>query len=147
MADVSPIEIDLAHPSLQVDTRVLEALIWNVLTGEGAEPVYIGVILTDHETVLDLNRTYLQHDYLTDVLSFDLSESEDAHAIEGEVYVDLDTALERHEEFGVSFEEEVRRYVIHGVLHLLGYDDATPEEKAAMHALEDKYLGFTVEGS
>lgn len=147
MADVSPIEIDLAHPSLQVDTRVLEALIWNVLTGEGAEPVYIGVILTDHETVLDLNRTYLQHDYFTDVLSFDLSESEDAHAIEGEVYVDLDTALERHEEFGVSFEEEVRRYVIHGVLHLLGYDDATPEEKAAMHALEDKYLGFTVEGS
>jgi len=147
LADVSPIEIDLAHPSLQVDTRVLEALIWNVLTGEGAEPVYIGVILTDHETVLDLNRTYLQHDYLTDVLSFDLSESEDAHAIEGEVYVDLDTALERHEEFGVSFEEEVRRYVIHGVLHLLGYDDATPEEKAAMHALEDKYLGFTVEGS
>lgn len=126
---------------------MLEALIWNVLTGEGAEPVYIGVILTDHETVLDLNRTYLQHDYLTDVLSFDLSESEDAHAIEGEVYVDLDTALERHEEFGVSFEEEVRRYVIHGVLHLLGYDDATPEEKAAMHALEDKYLGFTVEGS
>jgi len=147
LADVSPIEIDLAHPSLQVDTRVLEALIWNVLTGEGAEPVYIGVILTDHETVLDLNRTYLQHDYFTDVLSFDLSESEDAHAIEGEVYVDLDTALERHEEFGVSFEEEVRRYVIHGVLHLLGYDDATPEEKAAMHALEDKYLGFTVEGS
>jgi probable rRNA maturation factor len=144
LADASPIEIDLAHPSFRIDTEALEPLIWNVVAGEGAEAVYVGVILADHETVLDLNRTYLQHDYLTDVLSFDLSETEDASVVEGEVYVDLDTAFERHEEFGVSFEEEVRRYVVHGLLHLLGYDDGTPEGKAAMHALEDKYLG--VEG-
>lgn len=141
MADAAPIAIDLDHPDLRIDTEALESLIRRVLAGEGAEAVYVGVILADHETVLDLNRTYLQHDYLTDVLSFDLSESDDVRAVEGEVYVDLDTAFERHEEFGVSFEDEVRRYVVHGLLHLLGHDDATPDEKAAMHALEDKYLG------
>ncbi|RMF64358.1 MAG: rRNA maturation RNase YbeY, partial [Bacteroidetes bacterium] len=124
-------------------TQRLDRLVRRVLDGEGIAWHYVGVILTDHATVLDLNRAYLHHDYLTDVLSFNLSGPDDA-LLTGEVYVDLDTAAERHAEFGVTFEEEVFRYVVHGLLHLAGYEDATPAEKAAMHALEDRYLAGSV---
>ncbi len=133
--------IEHMHPSLQVDEAALRRLILRVLAGEAYTLAYLGVVLADHATVLDLNRTYLDHDYHTDVLSFSLDEeaAEDA-VVDGEVYVDLDTAAERHAEFGTSFEEEVQRYVVHGLLHLLGYDDATPAEKQAMHDREDHYL-------
>lgn len=132
--------IEQTHASQRVDEEALRAVVERVLQGEAAEVTYLGIVLSDRETVHELNRTYLAHDYPTDVLSFSLADEEDG-AVDGEVYVDLDTAAERHAEFGASFEDEVFRYVVHGVLHLLGYDDATPEEKAAMHALEDRYLG------
>ena len=99
----------------------------------------LSVVLADHATVLALNQTYLAHDYLTDVLSFDLREDE-TETVEGEIYIDLDTAVERHSEFGTSFIKEVYRYAVHGLLHLIGYDDATPEMKAQMRALENRYL-------
>ena len=136
-----PLTIETIHRDLQVDEAALAGLVRRVLEGEGGTLRALGVVLADHETVLDLNRTYLEHDFHTDVLSFSLAEADEAGVVEGEVYVDLDTARERHAEFGATFEEEVRRYVVHGLLHLLGYDDATPEGKAAMHQLEDRYLG------
>lgn len=132
--------IEQDHPRLRVDETVLARIIARVIEGEGGTLRSLGVILADHETVLDLNRTYLSHDYHTDVLSFSLAEPDETGVVEGEVYVDLDTAEERHAEFGTTFEAEVYRYVVHGLLHLLGYDDATPEDKAAMHAREDRYL-------
>jgi rRNA maturation RNase YbeY len=99
------------------------------------------VVLTDHETVRRLNQDYLGHDYNTDVLSFSLREQDgDDVDVEGEVYVDLDTANERHDEFDTSFEREACRYVAHGVLHLLGYDDATESGQQAMRAREDAAL-------
>jgi rRNA maturation RNase YbeY len=61
------------------------------------------------------------------------------------VYVDLDTAAERHEEFDTSFEEEARRYVAHGVLHLVGYDDRDADEQAVMRRLEDRFLAAVKE--
>lgn len=135
----SPV-IELAHPTLRVDTRALRSLIRLAASSEGYELGDVSVVLGDHELVLDLNRQYLEHDYLTDVLAFNYSESADTQRIEGEIYVDLDTASERCTEFEVTFEEEVSRYVIHGLLHLMGYEDHTPEGKAAMHVLEDRYL-------
>ena len=130
--------IEQAHPALHVDESPLRQLIQHVLTEEGRPLGSLNVILAGHEAVLALNREYLDHDYLTDVLSFPLG-SENG-VVEGEVYVDLDTAQERHAEFGASFEEEVQRYVLHGLLHLIGYGDATPEERAQIRALEDRYL-------
>lgn len=131
--------IEHVHPRLRLDEAGLEKRIRTVVAAEGFEIAYLGVILADHDTVLALNRDYLAHDYLTDVLSFSLGDTDEA-IVDGEVYVDLDTAAERHTEFGVSFEHEVHRYVIHGLLHLLGYEDATPDQQAAMRALEDRYL-------
>jgi rRNA maturation RNase YbeY len=147
-ADAIAVEID--HPSRRIDPARVKQAVAQVLDGEDRALRGLTVVLSDHDTVHRLNREYLGHDYVTDVLSFDLSAPDDVDvpdaassgstAIDGEVYVDLDTAAERHDEFGASFEEEVLRYVIHGVLHLAGYDDATEAAQEEMRVLEDRYL-------
>lgn len=140
MAEPSPpLTIHQAHPHRQVDEAALTKLVHHVVEQEARSLRALSLVLTDHETVLRLNRDYLGHDYYTDVLSFDFAE-DDEHAIDGEIYIDLDTAAERHEEFSASFEDEVYRYVVHGMLHLIGYDDTSPDEQATMRAREDQYL-------
>ncbi|NBC18098.1 MAG: rRNA maturation RNase YbeY [Bacteroidetes bacterium] len=132
------LHIEHAHPTRRVDPDALERLVRHVIDQEGGTLRALSLVLADHATVLDLNRSYLEHDYHTDVLAFPLGDEESI--VDGEIYVDLDTAAERHAEFDATFEEEVQRYVVHGLLHLLGYDDATPDGKAAMHRREDRYL-------
>lgn len=116
----------------------LVPLLQHVLAHEGCTKGSVTVILTGHATVLDLNRTYLAHDYFTDVLAFAYHDA--GEPLDGEIYIDLDTALERHTDFGTTFDDEVCRYAVHGLLHLLGYSDATPAQKAAMRTREDQYL-------
>lgn len=138
-----PLSVEHDHPSLALDEDVLERLVCHVVDAEEARLVHVSLVLSDHDTVRRLNQTYLEHDYNTDVLSFSLREdlNEAAETVaEGEVYVDLDTAAERHEEFDTSFEREAYRYVVHGVLHLLGYDDATEAGQQTMRDREDQYL-------
>lgn len=134
-------EVVLDHPTWALDTAPLAALLERAIRAEGFEARSLTVVLTDRETVHDLNRTYLDHDYPTDVVSFSLDEEAAASGvIDGEVYVDLDMAAERAPEFDAGFEEEVCRYALHGVLHLMGHDDATDEQRGAMRSLEDRYL-------
>ncbi|MEL7360967.1 MAG: rRNA maturation RNase YbeY [Bacteroidota bacterium] len=138
----------LAHAERTLDPDIVIAAVQRALDGEGFTARDMSIVLADHATVLDLNRAWLDHDYTTDVLSFNLDEEALAEGfVEGEVYVDLDTAAERAPEFGTTFDAEALRYVVHGVLHLVGYDDATPDEKAAMHALEDRYLSDRLKGT
>lgn len=139
-ADAGPsVLIEHDHPALYVDEATLRTLIHRIADAESRALGTVSIVLTDHDTVLTLNRDYLGHDYVTDVLAFDLS-AEDASHVEGEIYVDLDTAAERHEDFGVSFEDEARRYVVHGMLHLMGYDDSDDSQQAEMRRLEDRFL-------
>lgn len=138
-AESGPIVIHHTHPDHRLDTAAVEALVRHIADGENQPLAAVSIVLADHAQVLQLNRDYLDHDYHTDVLSFDLSAPDD-EAVEGEVYVDLDTAAERHREFDTPFETEALRYVAHGVLHLMGYDDATPDGQSTMRALEDRYL-------
>lgn len=133
--------IEVEHPTRTIDTDALEALVRRAAEAEGFAIRYLGVVLTDHAAVHRLNRDFLGHDYETDVVSFPLDEDAVAErVIDGEVYVDLDTAAERAPEFGATFEHEAARYVLHGLLHLIGYDDDADAERAAMRALEDRYL-------
>lgn len=132
------VDVTVEHAARSVDREQMTALVERVVHGENKTLRHVSIVCGDHDLVRRLNREYLDHDYNTDVLSFSLTEAPDV--VEGEVYVDLDTAMERHEEFGESFEKEAARYVVHGVLHLCGYDDATPEDKQRMHDLEDSYL-------
>lgn len=135
------LEVHNEHPSLHLDEAAVEALVTRILDGEGFTLAALGVILADHATIHALNRDWLGHDYETDVVSFPLDEDAPARrVIDGEVYVDLDTAAERAPEFGATFEQEALRYVAHGVLHLAGHDDATDEARARMRQLEDRYL-------
>lgn len=134
-----PISVSNTHDTLRIDEDVIIALVQHVCREEDASIDDLGVVLGDHATVLDLNKTYLSHDYITDVLSFPLNDT-DGTAVDGEIYVDLDTARERHAEFDVTFEAEACRYIVHGLLHLLGYRDATPAEKSTMKMKEDQYL-------
>ena len=134
------VAVENAHPTLRLDPDRLAATLVAAVAGEGRSLGDVTVVLADHATVRDLNRSWLDHDYDTDVLSFWLGADDGSGPVDGEVYVDLDTARERHAEFGAGFDAEATRYALHGVLHLLGYDDATPEQKAAMHVMEDRYL-------
>lgn len=135
------LQLARAHPTRTLDEAALAALIRRVAGGEGFEIRSLGVVLADGATVHRLNREFLGHDYPTDVLSFSLDEDAAAEGIvDGEVYVDLDTAAERAPEFGTTFEDEARRYVVHGLLHLMGYDDDGDAERAAMREREDHYL-------
>ncbi len=135
------LEIHQAHPSLRLDADRLRAVVEAVCVGEGVRIGSLGVVLGDHGLVHDLNREWLGHDYETDVVSFVLDEEAQARGeIDGEVYVDLDTAAERAPEFDATMSHEALRYVAHGLLHLVGHDDATDDERAAMRALEDRYL-------
>ena len=97
----------------------------------------IHYIFCSDEKQLEVNRTFLQHDYYTDVITFDYS-TEDV--INGDIFISLDTVRSNAEEVGADFKEELMRIIIHGVLHLTGQADKTPETKAEMTRKENLAL-------
>ena len=97
----------------------------------------IHYIFCSDEKELEVNRTFLQHDYYTDVITFDYS-TEDV--INGDIFISLDTVRSNAEEVGAEFKEELMQIIIHGVLHLTGQADKTPETKAEMTRKENLAL-------
>jgi len=97
----------------------------------------INYIFVDDETMLDINRRFIGHDYYTDHIGFDYSQG---NALSGDIYISLDTVRTNSELFGVTFGQELRRIIIHGLLHLCGLRDKTDEERAQMQQAEDKAL-------
>lgn len=139
MSDV--LEIHQAHPTLSLNEALVRGTIERAASGEGRSIISLSIVLADHEAVHALNRDWLGHDFETDVVSFPLDDDAVARReIDGEVYVDLDTAAERAPDYGATFEREAVRYALHGVLHLMGYDDAEETQRARMRELEDRYL-------
>ena len=108
----------------------------NVFDGEKITQAKVSVILTDNDEITRLNEKYLQHEGVTDVISFNLSEEE----LEGEVYICVDVAVRQAEEYKVSFNNELMRLAVHGTLHILGYDDINDIDRTAMHELENIYI-------
>lgn len=90
--------------------------------------------------LLDMNQTYLAHDTFTDIITFDLSESDDF--LSGELYISLDRVIENAEYQNISFIDELNRVMIHGVLHMLGFNDKTVEEQIEMRKQEDICLSL-----
>jgi probable rRNA maturation factor len=91
-------------------------------------------VFCSDEYLLDINQTYLQHDTLTDIITFDYT---DGDSISTEIYISIDRVKENAKEFGVDFEKELKRVMAHGVLHCCGYKDLTEEEKDLMRAKEN----------
>ena len=98
----------------------------------------ISVAIVDDRTIHDLNRRYLNHDWPTDVLSFVLDRTEDE--LTGEIIASADTAFNQAPEYGWRPAEELLLYVIHGALHLVGYDDQSTDEARSMRLAETRYL-------
>lgn len=135
------LEIELANrqSTHRFDAERLTSAARMILADEGIERAVASIAVVDDETIHELNRRYLQHDYPTDVLSFLFEES--AGHLEGEVIVSADTAATASPQYGWTVDDELLLYVIHGTLHLLGYDDATSEARNLMRARECHYLG------
>jgi len=94
----------------------------------------IAYIFCSDERILEVNKQYLNHDYYTDIITFDYTE---ANIISGDIFISIDTVKSNAEEFGVTFEAEIERIIIHGILHLCGQDDKTPELRLEMTRKED----------
>lgn len=105
-----------------------------VVAGEGQKISLLSYVFCTDEYLLELNRQFLDHDTLTDILTFPYK---DPSGIKGEVYISVNRVRENAKELNVEFTEELKRVMIHGVLHLLGYTDGTKEEKEIMRRLED----------
>lgn len=97
----------------------------------------LNFILCRDESILHINKSYLKHNYYTDVIAFGYG---DSGKIEGEVYISIDTVRINSINYKVSLREEILRVMIHGTLHLCGHDDKTKEEKSVMKCLEDEWL-------
>lgn len=97
----------------------------------------IAYIFVDDEKILEVNRQYLQHDYYTDIITFDYCEGD---RISGDLFISLDTVRSNAELVGATYEEELYRVIIHGILHLCGINDKGPGEREIMEAAEDKAL-------
>jgi len=97
----------------------------------------IAFIFCKDEKILEINRQYLQHDYYTDIITFDYSER---NIISGDIFISLDTVKSNAEKYGVSFAKELLRIMIHGILHLCGQDDKNPDSKKEMTEKENDAL-------
>lgn len=97
----------------------------------------INIIFCSDNYILDVNMKYLQHDYFTDIITFDYCEGK---VLSGDLFISVDSVRENSIEFGTDFEEELHRVIVHGVLHLIGYDDHTEEDKKLMRQKENYYL-------
>lgn len=99
----------------------------------------VSIIFCSDNYILDVNMRYLQHDYFTDIITFDYCEGK---TLSGDLFISIDTVRENAAEYGATFEEELNRVIVHGLLHLIGYNDRTPEEAREIHSKEDYYLSL-----
>lgn len=113
-----------------------EAWIKQLVEEEGQKLTRLIYIFCDDEYLLDLNQKHLQHDTLTDIITFPMSEKK----VDAEMYISFPRVKENAEQFDSTLEKELMRVVFHGVLHLCGYSDKDDESKAVMRAKEDFYL-------
>lgn len=118
-------------------TKETISLVKCVLKKEDKKEYNINVVYVDDRYITQLNKKYLSNNRTTDVISFPLNEDD---SLEGDIYINLDQAKRQSNEYSISYSEEVKRLIIHGVLHLIGYSDKTQSNKKIMTNLESKYL-------
>ena len=121
-----------------LDDDWLNSTCRHILNDKDQNTANISIILTNDKKLLQLTNKYFQQDVLTDVITFNLEE--DGDPIDGEIYISLNQVSENATEFKQDTGGELKRVIIHGCLHLLGYDDQTPKGKKIMTRMEDYYL-------
>lgn len=121
----------------QLRQTVVRKWIRQVAAQHGKTTGDITFLFCDDEKILEVNNQYLQHDYFTDIITFDYSSG---NLISGDLVISTDTVTTNAIQFATEYEHELHRVIIHGVLHLCGYGDSTPEEKEKMTELENQAL-------
>jgi len=127
--DIKPLKLPKAHIK-----KHIKQLINNELKSFGD----ITIILCSDKYLLDINIEYLKHNYFTDIITFNYVEG---NTVSGDLFISIDRVKENSIEFNTNWKKELYRVIFHGLLHLVGYNDKTVEEKRTMREKEDLYLG------
>ena len=122
------------------DKKNIRELIKKICLEENKKLGFINCVFCSDNYLIEINNKYLQHDYFTDIITFDHSENK--RNIEGDLYISVDRTKENAKKYKVDENTELIRVIIHGLLHLIGYKDKTKKEKALMSEKENKYLSL-----
>ena len=123
----------------KIGKRETNAWIKAVAAKYGKKVGEVAYIFCDDEKILEVNKEYLQHDYFTDIITFDYCEGD---RLSGDLFISVDSVRENAVEYGTEFSEELYRVIVHGVLHLIGYDDHCDEDIVEMRNKENYYLSL-----
>lgn len=123
----------------RIARRATSAWVRAVAAAYGRRVGEVAYVFCDDSEILRVNRQFLEHDYYTDIITFDYCEGD---VISGDLFISLDTVRTNAEKFGKTYEEELHRVIIHGILHLCGINDKLPGEREIMEAAEDDALAL-----
>ena len=124
------------------DENGIRRIIDTILSNCKIKQALLNIVLVGDEFITDLHKNYLQKNSTTDVISFVLENDSGNENIEGEVYANLEQVERQAIEYKVASHDELNRVIIHGVLHLVGYNDQTPDQRIEMTKKEDYYLSL-----
>lgn len=122
----------------KLEKQRINRWIKEIAVGYGKKTGDIAYVFCDDQKILEINNQYLEHDYYTDIITFDYTTG---NTISGDIFISLDTVKSNADEYGADFETELHRIIIHGILHLCGNDDKSPELRIDMTDKENKALG------
>ena len=120
--------------------KKIRLLVKEICKVEGVDLSFLNYIFCTDKYLLEINRKHLNHNFLTDIITFDFSENN--NTAEGDLYISVDRIEDNAKKYRVLFTKELIRVVIHGLLHLIGYKDGSEKEKKRMRSLENKYLSL-----
>ena len=121
----------------QFKKRLVTQWIHKIVTDNGKSIGNIAYLFCNDEKILEINKQFLQHDYYTDIITFDYTED---GKVSGDIFISLETVKTNSEKFKTEYEEELLRVIIHGILHLCGFKDKSPKDKKIMRAKENEAL-------
>jgi len=128
------------NSNLSYDRKSIKYLFEQVFNKENIHSAKLSLILSDRKYLNKLKKEYFGLDYFTDVIAFNLNEKNEN--INGEIYVSIDDVILNSKQFNESINQEFKRIIIHGLLHVIGYNDDTDKNKNNMTKLENKYMSF-----
>ena len=138
---IPPVHFHFLEPGLTLSDRSrLKLFIRSLFKKERKKLAGLNYIFCSDDYLLDINRQYLQHDFYTDIITFDLSEP--GQPINAEIYISVERVRDNARQFNNTLKQEIHRVIFHGALHLCGYGDKKPKEETLMRKMEDKYLGL-----
>ena len=130
--------ININKPALNF--ALTEKWLENVVIDNNKKIKDLSIVFCSDDYILDLNKKYLNHNYFTDIITFDYSEK---NHISGDIVISIDTVQSNARKYKSDFYTELHRVMVHGVLHMLGFDDKTDEQKKIMREKEDFYLSYS----